>query len=167
MSDTGTIRDMTADHIDAVTALEREIFSDPWPRSAFHEILTVANRINLVLIAPEGHLGGYVLGQVVLDELQVQNIAVAPAARRRGWGALLLHAVEQRAKERGALCAVLDVRSQNAPALGLYQRFGYRMIGRRKNYYRRPVDDALVLFRRLDRDDNLPAGEEPDHGMVP
>lgn len=160
-----TIRAMTSADVEAVTAIEKLVFTDPWPKSAFRELLEIGNRINLLLIAPDGQLAGYIFAQIVADELQVQNVAVAPPYRRKRLGALLLGRAEEEGIARGALCSVLDVRATNEAALGLYQSFGYRMIGRRKDYYRRPVCDALVLFRRLDQTDADAAGE-PNNGMV-
>lgn len=162
---TVVIRAMTADDIPVVCEIECQVFSDPWPKSAFRQSLTVASRVNLVLYA-DGELVGYIMVQCVADEVQIHNIAVHPQHRRRGFAAMLLTRAEEEGAQRGALCAVLDVRSQNSAALGLYQSFGYRMIGRRKNYYRRPVDDALILFRRLDRDDSTLTQKDLSDGMV-
>lgn len=150
MTTDAAIRPMTTADVDAVAEVERLVFTDPWPKSAFRELLEAGNRINLVLITPDGEIGGYVLAQIGADELQIQNIAVAPAYRRRQLGSLLLRSAETEGMSRGALSSVLEVRTTNESALGLYHRSGYRMIGRRKNYYRTPVCDALVLFRRLD-----------------
>ncbi len=161
-----TIRAMIPDDIDAIAAIEKSVFSDPWPKSAFREFLTSDNRINLVMTHRDQRVIGYVFAQVCADELQVQNIAVLPENRRQGLGQSLLRRAESEGALRGALCSVLDVRATNEAALGLYQGLGYRMIGRRKNYYRRPSDDALVLFRRLD-DPNSGSAQETDHGVVP
>jgi len=161
-----TIRAMGPADIDAVAAIEKSAFTDPWPKIAFKEMLDVSNRINLVLLMPDGAIGGYVLAQTGADELQIQNIAVAPPYRRRQLGSLLLARAEEEGVARGALCSVLDVRATNEAALGLYQSVGYRMIGRRKNYYRYPICDALVLFRRLDRAQTDDVAREPNDGMV-
>jgi ribosomal-protein-alanine N-acetyltransferase len=158
---------MTAADVDSVAELEKHIFSDPWPKSAFRELLEESNRINLVLVMPDDQIGGYVLAQTGADELQIQNIAVAPEFRRRQLGVRLLRSAEAEGVLRGALCSVLEVRTTNEAALGLYQSLGYRMIGRRKNYYRHPVCDALVLFRRLDQPGPGKVNEETRDGMVP
>lgn len=159
------IRPMTSDDIDAVNAIERLVFSDPWPRSAFTEMLGVTSRINLVGAMPDGTLAGYVLAQAVVDEVQIHNIAVRPDNQRRGIGGRLLAEAETTGKKRGALCSVLDVRVENVAAMALYERFGYRMIGRRKNYYRRPLGDALILFKRFDgSSESVNAGQ--NDGMV-
>lgn len=166
MTTSATIRPMEAGDVDAMALLEKTVFTDPWPKSAFREFLGIESRINLVAVGPEGDIVGYVLAQTVVDELQIQNIAVDPQSRRRQLGALLLRRAEAEGIARGALCAVLDVRANNEAARGLYHSFGYRMIGRRKSYYRHPVDDALVLFRRLDRAPSNEVAQEPKDGMV-
>jgi ribosomal-protein-alanine N-acetyltransferase len=120
-----------------------------------------------VSITDDDLISGYILAQLAADELQIQNIAVAPEFRRQQLGVALLRQAEAKGVELGALCSVLDVRTTNEAALGLYLSFGYRMIGRRKNYYRQPLCDALVLFRRLDRGDAITPDEEPNDGMVP
>ncbi len=158
---------MAVTDIDPVTAIEKTVFTDPWPKSAFRELLNEANRINLVSVVPDGAIAGYILAQIGADELQIQNIAVVPEFRRQQLGAALLRKAEVEGIERGALCSALDVRTTNDAALGLYLCFGYRMIGRRKNYYRHPVCDALVLFRRLDRAESDAPEREPNDGMVP
>lgn len=162
-----TIRAMNAGDVDTVAAIEKQVFTDPWPKSAFRELLDVANRINLVLADSEARIVGYILAQVGADELQIQNIAVEPSLRRHGLGAMLLRRAEAEGVARGALCSVLDVRTTNEAAMALYHSFGYRMIGRRKDYYRRPVCDALVLFRRLDVVSSGTVTREQDNGMVP
>lgn len=166
MSSELSIRMMTSADVDAVAAIEKAVFSDPWPKSAFREILKVGNRINLIVATSDHEIAGYVLAQLGADELQIQNIAVATDHRRRQLGSLLLRRAEQEGIARGALCSVLEVRTTNEAALGLYHSFGYRMIGRRKDYYRRPVGDALVLFRRLESSASGDIRREPNDGVV-
>ncbi len=166
MIETPATRTMTRADIDPIAEIEKSVFSDPWPKSAFREMLPESNRINLVLEMPDGRIGGYILAQIAGDELQIQNIAVAPEQRRQQLGTRLLQRAEDEGCRRGAICSVLDVRTSNEAALGLYHSFGYRMIGRRKNYYRQPVCDALVLFRRLDSVSADGVKREPDNGMV-
>lgn len=93
---------------------------------------------------------GFVLGRVVLDEAELLTLAVAPDARRNGVGAALLDAFEARVKASGATCAFLEVAADNAAAIALYTRAGWRPCGRRRNYYRDgtqgPVD-AVVMER--------------------
>ncbi len=167
MTPAHSIRPMALTDVDSVAAIEKSVFSDPWPKSAFRELLGEGNRINYVSITNGDTISGYILAQLAADELQIQNIAVAPEFRRQHLGAGLLRRAEAQGIALGALCSVLDVRTTNEAALGLYLSFGYRMIGRRKNYYHQPPCDALVLFRRLDRGDAINPDEEPNDGMVP
>ena len=94
-------------------------------------------------------LGGYIAARLNGDELHVNNIGVWPESRRRGVGGALLGAVLGAAVRRGAVEAVLEVRASNLPAQRMYERFGFRVVGDRKGYYREPVEDAKIMTRRL------------------
>ena len=153
------IRPMTETDLPAVVRIERASFEDPWPESAFREMLAEANRFNLVLANDEDQPVGYLCAQCAADEVQIHNIAVAPDSLRRGIGRRLL--AEAEGLRRRAYGAVLDVRATNTAALAMYGRFGYRRIGRRRNYYAQPRGDALILFKPL-------IAEVPEtDGMVP
>ncbi len=82
---------------------------------------------------------------LVIDELQIDNIAVAPAWRRRGIATLMLRRSLQIAYQKGARKAVLEVRSTNHAARSLYQKFGFKIAGMRPDYYRDPLDHALTM----------------------
>jgi ribosomal-protein-alanine N-acetyltransferase len=140
---------MCPEDIPAIAKIEESAFEDPWPDSAFEEMLESENRFNLVLVNGDGSLLGYLCAQCVADEVQIHNIAVDPSRQRQGAGGRLLQEAEAEGRRRGAWGAVLDVRSTNTAALALYGRFGYRRIGRRRNYYEHPRGDALVLFKPL------------------
>jgi len=157
---------MRDEDIPAVRAIEQEIFPDPWPESAFQDCLTVPSRLNLVLVEGGDQVVGYLCAQCAADEIQIHNVAVASDCRRQGRGMRLLQAAEEEGLARGALCAVLDVRASNEAALSLYARFGYRQIGRRRNYYRFPVCDALILFKSLTGSANAAGPKELTNGMV-
>jgi ribosomal-protein-alanine N-acetyltransferase len=94
-------------------------------------------------------LSGYIAARINADELHVNNIGVWPESRRRGVGGALLGAALDLAARCGAAEAVLEVRAGNVPALLLYERFGFAVVGERRNYYREPVEDAKVMTRRL------------------
>jgi len=165
--DTTVARAMRESDLASVTAIEAVSFSDPWPPAAFQECLGVDNRVNLVLADKSGQVVAYLCAQCVADEIQIHNIAVAEAARRQGWGTLLLRAVEDEGLARGAACAILDVRVTNTAALALYERLGYRPIGRRRGYYRQPVCDALILFKPLVPPNPSVHRQETNDGVVP
>ena len=91
----------------------------------------------------------YIASRVSADELHINNIGVREESRRKGLGAALLGAALEAGAGRGARLAVLEVRAGNAPAQALYARFGFEVVGRRRDYYRSPVEDALVMTKPL------------------
>jgi len=98
---------------------------------------------------------GFALGRAVADEAELLTLAVAPTARRQGFGRVLLEQFEQGAAARGAASAFLEVRSDNRPATRLYESTGYGLLGTRKGYYRAPDgtrSDACIYGKRLDSD---------------
>ena len=136
------------DDVDAVWAIERGSFSDPWSRGSFAALLGDARSVFAVAEAAGGGVAGYAVAFFVVDQAELANLAVAPSARRRGVGALLLDHTIARGAARGVGEMFLEVRESNAAARGLYASRGFVEVGRRRGYYRRPVEDALVL--RLD-----------------
>jgi ribosomal-protein-alanine acetyltransferase len=111
-------------------------------------VMLVARR-NVADARTGRRLGGYVAARMNADELHVNNIGVWPEARRRGVGGALLGAALDLATRCGAVEAVLEVRASNLPALLLYEHFGFAVVGRRRNYYREPTEDAKIMTRRL------------------
>ena len=132
---------MTESHVPAVSELERQNFSEPWPDIAVRGELT--NKLALWLVALEdGEVVGYVGSQTVLQEADMMNIAVADTHRRRGIAKML---VEELIRQLDAYQLTLEVRASNAPAISLYEALGFQQVGLRKNYYRKPKEDALIL----------------------
>jgi len=122
------------------------VFSDPWSTQDFRDCVTFA----LFLVAEgEGErIVGYVVALDAADEGEILNLAVAPTGRRHGLGRALVEHVVEALRARGIRHVYLEVRESNAPARALYAAHGFKEVGRRKRYYRRPVEDAIVL--RLD-----------------
>ena len=137
---------MTAAHLDQVEALENICFPrDPWSRRIFEDSLANENTSALIAQAPDGSLLGYLFFTVVLDEGGVDNIATAPGARRQGVGRALMEAFHRRAAAMGAAYLLLEVRPSNTGAAALYEKLGYQIVGRRKNYYEHPKEDAIIM----------------------
>jgi ribosomal-protein-alanine N-acetyltransferase len=95
-------------------------------------------------------LYGFVAARLSADELHINNIGVRDEARRHGLGGALLRKALGVGRRMGAGSAVLEVRAGNLPALALYGRRGFEVVGRRRNYYRNPPEDALVMRARLE-----------------
>lgn len=138
---------MTADHLDAVAALERICFSDPWSRQLLADELDNDLSAFLVALDDEGQVAGYAGLQVVLDEGTVTNIAVRPDCRRRGVAGQLLEVFLNFARGNRLAFLTLEVRASNYDAIALYGSRGFRSVGRRKNYYEHPREDAIIMTR--------------------
>ena len=138
------IRYMTAADVPQVAGLERICFADPWSeRSVASEL---DNALSLWLVAMEGEkLIGYVGSQTVMGETDMMNIAVDPDFRRKGIAEKLVEALVAELKARESHCLTLEVRASNEPARALYEKLGFSQVGLRKNYYRNPKEDALIL----------------------
>ena len=135
---------MNESHVAQVAALEKQCFSDPWSENSVASELE--NPLSLWLIAEEnGAVCGYVGSQTVLDETDMMNIAVHPDCRRKGIAAALITELVSRLKARGSRVLRLEVRESNLPAIALYKAMGFTQLGLRKNYYRNPKENALIL----------------------
>lgn len=142
------IRLMQADDVSAIAELEKVCFSDPWSESSIASDLD--NPLACWLVAIEdGQLAGYVGSQTVLDGSDMMNIAVAPQYRRKGVAESLVLALAELLKCRKSICLLLEVRASNIPAISLYEKLSFVQVGRRKNYYRNPKEDALILRKEL------------------
>lgn len=135
---------MTAAQVSQVAALEKCCFADPWSENSVASELQ--NPLSLWLVAMDGErLAGYVGSQTVLGESDMMNVAVDGDYRRQGVGKMLIEALVEHLKARKSHCLTLEVRDSNTPARNLYASLGFSQIGRRKNYYRNPREDALIL----------------------
>jgi ribosomal-protein-alanine N-acetyltransferase len=134
--------------LDAVLAIEHESFTSPWTREMYlAELENVGVSFCYLARDDSGVILGFCSFWRVLDELHINNLAVAPMYRRRGIGTgLLTHVLNEGAK-LGAHRATLEVRRSNDVARHLYERLGFTTAGVRRAYYTNPVEDALVLWR--------------------
>ena len=138
------IREMTAADVVWVAALEKICFHDPWSEGSVASELN--NPLSLWLVAvDDGRVVGYVGSQTVIDESDMMNIAVHPDHRRQGIAEALIEALTNALREKGSRGLTLEVRVSNAPAITLYEKLGFSQVGLRKNYYRNPKEDALIL----------------------
>ena len=136
--------EMKAVHVPQVAALEKLCFADPWSENSVSSELN--NDLALWLVAMnDDTVVGYIGSQTVAGETDVMNIAVHPDWRRRGIAQSLIECLVVELKNRGSEALMLEVRVSNAPAIALYEKLGFRQVGRRPNYYRNPKEDALIL----------------------
>lgn len=133
------------EHLPQLTALEQICFpADPWSGALFQAALDNPAVAILLAQGEDGTLLGYAVLSTVLDEGNLDNIAVAPEARRNGIADALLSALTAFGREHLSRL-MLEVRSSNAPAIALYEKHGFAAVGRRKNYYDAPREDAILM----------------------
>jgi len=127
-----------------VAALEQENFSSPWTKAMLERALT--DETKFFYAAVDGDmLLGYIGGQLFLDEMEIFNVAVESACRGRHIGDCLVAALCAAATEAGAVRVSLEVRVGNEAAIALYRKHGFIEVGRRKNYYEKPREDAILM----------------------
>ncbi|HKM86087.1 MAG TPA: ribosomal protein S18-alanine N-acetyltransferase [Terriglobales bacterium] len=143
------IRSATLNDVPAILALERQAPSAAhWTTEQYNRLLDVG----AVLVAEEGgKLCGFVCAKAVANEWEIENVVVAAAFLRRGIANELLCELIQRAKNEAASAILLEVRESNGPARRLYEKRGFREVGRRRSYYRDPAENAILYALRLDR----------------
>lgn len=140
------LRTPRASDLPAVAAIEEASFGDPWSANEFSSVLSVEHSIFLIAES-RGEIVGYVIAIAVLDEAEILNVAVSPSRRGEGIGGDLLDEALKQVESRGAESVFLEVRVSNAAAKALYQSRGFAEMSKRKNYYRAPLEDALVMRR--------------------
>lgn len=140
---------MTADHLDEVAELERICFYTPWSRNMLAEELDNALSAFLVALDESGKVVGYAGLQVVLDEGYITNVAVRPECRRQGIAGKLLQVFLDFAQGNHLAFLTLEVRASNYDAIALYGSRGFRSVGRRKNYYEHPKEDAIIMTKEF------------------
>jgi [ribosomal protein S18]-alanine N-acetyltransferase len=132
--------------LDAILRIEGLVFSDPWSPESFHpEFEDPYSWFRVVEV--DGAVAGYVIARIVARQGEIANIAVDPARQGTGLGGRLLDAAVSAAVAEECEAVWLEVRVSNEPAKRLYTSRGFEPIGRRRGYYRAPVEDALVLRR--------------------
>ena len=138
------ITNMREKHVAQVAELEKLCFSDPWSENSIASELN--NKLSLWLVADDnGAVLGYVGSQTVMDESDMMNIAVHPDHRKQGIATGLIVSLVEELRKKGSRCLTLEVRASNESAIRLYHMMEFREVGRRKNYYRNPREDALIL----------------------
>ncbi len=144
-----------------IVRIERNCFADPWSEESFRRLLAVEPAIFLVAVfPPDSAVAAYAIAFAVGEDGEVLNVAVEPEFRGKGLAGQMLDALLIELGARGVRTAFLEVRESNGAARALYGSRGFIEIGRRKAYYRRPVEDALVMRRVLEVAD----GEEHSAG---
>ena len=141
---------MDRSHLEGIAELERTCFSHPWSVDMLAEELYNETASFLVAEGEDGSVLGYAGLHVVLDEGYIDNVAVDPAYRRQGIADALIDTFVRFGAAKLAFLT-LEVRAGNAPAIALYEKHGFYEVGRRKDYYDDPKEDAILMTRECDR----------------
>ena len=133
---------------ESISQIEKQCFSEPWSASAVQDFLGYNfNRILCAVI--DGRVSGYVSFTFIPDEIEIQNVAVAPELRRKGIADKIMHALDKYAADKSAEKISLEVRVSNFAAISLYQKHGFLKTDIRKNFYRHPNEDACVMIKEF------------------
>lgn len=141
--ESGRIEKLGVEHIHQVMDLERLCFEYHWTEEQFR--LGLERQAFFIFGAwDQGNLVGYLAFSMILDEMEILNLAVHPDCRRKGLARRLLAAVMKVCRNKGMKSGFLDVKESNSPAIALYEQFGFLQTGRRKRYYPDTREDALL-----------------------
>jgi len=138
------IRPATLADLPAIIALANTPMAAQWSREQYESAMTGTAPARFVLVIDDGGVQGFLISRAVDKEWEIENLAVAPAARRRGFGTHLLNEFLDLARARAAEAVFLEVRESNLAARQLYEKCAFRESGRRKGYYRDPKEDAIT-----------------------
>jgi len=148
-----TIRSAVLNDVPAILAIEQPAPGVAhWTSEQYNKLVDSG----VVLVAEQaaeeaGRLCGFICAQPVAGEWEIENVAVSAEFLRRGVANELVRALIQRAKNEAVSAILLEVRESNLPARRLYEKLGFREVGRRRVYYRDPVEDAILYALRFDR----------------
>ena len=148
-----TIRRMTLEDTAYVAAIEESVFSEPWKEHDFANAVSQDNYIYLVAV-DDNEVVGYAGCVMACDDADITNIAVKESYRRMGIADKLLEVLEDLSKKQGMCNIFLEVRKSNNGAQSLYESRGYNPIGMRKNFYRNPDEDAILMQKIIINEEN-------------
>jgi len=141
-------RKMKEQDLEQVISIEKECFPDPWSYLSFKS--DIHNEMALPMVLDfDGSIAGYSSLYIVADELQIGNFAVRAESRGHGAAKLMMEEIIKIARNRDCSTIYLEVRESNNPAIKLYSSFGFKQVGRRKNYYRSPKENAIVMAKEI------------------
>ena len=139
---------MNESHVSQIAQLEKLCFSDAWSENSIRSELS--NKLSLWLVAVDGdRVAGYIGSQTVLGWADMMNLCVSPDYRRQGIGEKLTLELERQLRENQVECLTLEVRVSNTPAITLYEKLGFKQVGKRPRYYEKPREDALILRKEF------------------
>lgn len=131
--------------VPAMNRIERDSFGEPWSAEEITKDVTAGGNVYVAVAECGEEKAGYGEIRMIAGEAQIYNIAVAPEFRREGIGETLLRHMIEKAEESGCSLVTLEVRDGNGAALSLYEKLGFREVGRRRGYYSKGKEDAVLM----------------------
>jgi len=141
------IREMTDVDVDSVCQIEQETFSMPWRRQDFLDMIERDSLLYLVAEFDNIIIGGCGL-RIIVGDGEITNVAIRQDYRNRGYGSLLLRELISKGREMGVTAFTLEVRCSNFSAIHIYEKLGFITEGIRKDFYEKPCEDAVIMWRR-------------------
>ncbi len=143
------IEKMSESHIEKLAVIEKECFSTPWSENALREELDNTHARFLAAVC-DGEVAGYIGAHNILGEVYITNVAVAEKHRRKGIGEMLINNLVELCKSENAEFITLEVRESNSAAINLYKKMNFKEVGKRKNFYENPREDAILMTYKPD-----------------
>lgn len=142
------IRGMLPNDLDQIVNIERICFSLPWSKASFEN--EYKNEFAYYQCAEDsGKIAGYMGMWRIIDECHITNVAVLPEYRNKGIAGRLIKKMVEICKCSEISAMTLEVRESNMAAINLYKKFGFFTVGKRPNYYIKPVEDALIMWKKI------------------
>ncbi len=148
-SDSILVRDMTLTDVEDVFRIENQSFSSPWDKESFIQEVQNNHLARYWVILLDDLLIGYGGCWFIIDEAHITNIAIDKKYRGLGMGKKLVQCMIEDMKKQDIASTTLEVRKSNEVALNMYRSMGFSMEGVRKNYYEKPREDALILWKKF------------------
>ena len=139
------IRKSTPKDAEFLGKIEKETFSDPWKEEDILSLISTEGAMCYTAVS-DGEISAYVLGRIIAPEGEIYRIATLPKYRRRGIATRLLERLLREEEKNGLESLFLEVRESNIAARSLYESLGFNTIGKRKNYYKHPTEDAVLML---------------------
>ena len=137
----------TKQHLSEVAEIEKKVFSEPWSEKSLE--LCLSDNAFCICCVENGAVVSYCTVMTVLDEAQIINVATDPERRGRGYAKAVLETVFAECKKRNLISISLEVRESNVPAIALYEGLSFNVEGKRKDFYKNPRENALVMIKNL------------------
>lgn len=138
------IRYFREDDLLQIASIEKLSINPPWSYNALCDFARYDTN-NILVCEENSEIWGYITYSIIIDEVQIANVAVHPSHRRKGIGKCLLDTLHNKARQDNMSTITLEVRQSNTPAIALYEKCGYYVVGTRKGYYKNPTEDAKLM----------------------